>query len=193
MTYPVYSAGRGAGQISGAPLIKLKFGNLITDINISVDDRGTERSRIEGDVQVAGLLGWVDGITMSPDLETGFYDPGESGNLYPMLLNLSCNFNVLHQHKLGWEKHGDMVRQRTMAFPYGEEIKDSADDGAITKAAAAGPALTAPTDFAVDCSSATPGPDGLGAQVEEKCNQAPNNTPQSNILESIVDDIFGGL
>ena len=207
MTYPVYGGsglpGEGAGQISGAPLIKLKFGNLITDI-ISDGNQST----IVGDAKEAGLLGWLDGITMSPDLDAGFHDPGEDGQLYPMLLNLSCNFHVLHQHKLGWEKKSGVgVIQRTMGFPYGESLKTEADSRELTKAdpqdalrAELGelgrdPGSTglATPDFAIDCNSSTPGPDGLGAQVEEKCNQAPINTPKSNVLESIVNDIFGGL
>jgi hypothetical protein len=124
MCYPVYggqgTSAQGAGQISGAPLIKLKFANLIT---------GTESNAGAG---ANGLLGWIDGISFTPNLETGFYDPAP-GLLYPKQIDLTCQFHALHQHRHGWTKSGttaadgkqsegaDGIRRSSGAdnFPYG--------------------------------------------------------------------------
>lgn len=123
MCYPVYggqnSSAKGAGQISGAPLIKLKFANLITGTGNNADSAEN------------GLLGWIDGIDFAPNLDAGFYDPSV-GELYPKQIDLSCTFNALHQHRLGWsnsstvakdgKQSGDnSIKRNTGAdnFPYG--------------------------------------------------------------------------
>jgi len=127
MCYPVYggqsSSSRGAGQISGAPLIKLKFANLITATQSSA---GAAEN---------GLLGWIDGISFKPDLEAGFYDPSPN-KLYPKQIDLSCQFHALHQHALGWLRGGTVASDGKAAtegglsknkdsgnFPYGSVFK----------------------------------------------------------------------
>lgn len=92
MLYPEYSMLDNANTISKAPLVKIKFANLIFDAS-----RGPG-----GDVRTSGLLGAITTFSWSPDLEQGFFDP--SNQLFPKLLNLNIGFNVLHQHSLGWEK-----------------------------------------------------------------------------------------
>ena len=92
MLYPEYSMLDNANTISKAPLVKIKFANLIFDAS-----RGPG-----GDVRTSGLLGAITTFSWSPDLEQGFFDP--SNQLFPKLLNLNIAFSVLHQHSLGWEK-----------------------------------------------------------------------------------------
>jgi len=148
MCYPVYGAQessvRSAGQISGAPLIKLKFANLI---------RGMSNS----DGANNGLLGWIDGIVFKPNLDAGFYDPG-ANELYPKQIDLSCQFHALHEHALGWEKNTKdgagsigIPRDRNN-FPYGQRVraggtypkeipadtKAQTDDAAVAEATASG-------------------------------------------------------
>lgn len=98
MLYPVYEKSEfsGAGQISAAPLLKIKFANLICS---------TTNGNGKGGVQKSGLLGYVDGFSLKPNFENQFHDP-EFGLLYPMSYALSCNFTVLHTHKLGWTGGG---------------------------------------------------------------------------------------
>ena len=119
MCYPVYGAQdssvRGAGQISGAPLIKLKFANLITGLSRA---GGVEN----------GLLGWIDGIVFKPNLDAGFYDPG-ANKLYPKQIDLSCQFHALHEHPLGWEKNTEDgagsigIPGDRNNFPYGQRVR----------------------------------------------------------------------
>ena len=103
MCYPIYSgqstSTRGAGQISGAPLIKLRFANLIAS-------SAGAPSGVN-----SGLLGWIDGITFSPNLEAGFYDPSLDGRLqlFPKQIDLNCQFHALHEHKQGWSKDSGKI------------------------------------------------------------------------------------
>ena len=92
MLYPEYSKLDSASTISKGPLIKMKFANLIFDAS-----RGPG-----GDVRTCGLLGVVTNMTWNPNPKEGFFDP--VNKLYPKLITLGMNFQVLHQHSLGWEK-----------------------------------------------------------------------------------------
>lgn len=138
MCYPVYggqnTSTRGAGQISGAPLIKLKFANLITAMGSNSQTKG--KSNINSAAQ-NGLLGWIDGISFKPNLEAGFYDPSP-GQLFPKQIDLACEFHVLHEHPLGWTrstpsseggdqsdtttKAGSLERATGVGYPYGSKF-----------------------------------------------------------------------
>ena len=159
MCYPVYggqeTSTRGASQISGAPLIKLKFANLIT--GMSSAKQGTVTSAAQN-----GLLGWIDGISFSPNLEAGFFDPSP-GALFPKQLDLSCQFNALHEHALGWSRSlpkksenetdannsadsGIRKQEGTKNFPYGSSFEAGGKYASATteKPKVAPPAPTAP-------------------------------------------------
>ena len=92
MLYPEYSKVAHASTISKAPLVKIKFANLIFDAS-----RGCG-----GDVRPCGLLGVLSSLQWNPKVSEGFFDP--VNKLYPKLITLSIGFSVLHQHTLGWEK-----------------------------------------------------------------------------------------
>ena len=77
------SVGAYAQTLSKPPLIKIKFANLVVDSSSG-----------------GGLLGFVDGFSMKPDLTMGYFSSG--GNLYPKVFSISCSFTVLHQHDLGY-------------------------------------------------------------------------------------------
>ena len=84
-----------ATRIQGAPLFKLKFANLIQSTNAS----GAPGTILDG------LVGSIDGLTYSPDVEQGFFDP-DPGILYPQTIRLSFGFTVAHDHALGWRQGG---------------------------------------------------------------------------------------
>jgi len=92
MLYPEYSRVDSASTISKAPLIKIKFANLIFDASRGFD----------GDVRTCGLLGAITSLQWNPNIKEGFFDP--VNKLYPKLITLTIAFSVLHQHTLGWEK-----------------------------------------------------------------------------------------
>ena len=103
--YPTYEQNDGANSISKSPLIRMKFANLIA--------RGMGDSLNEN-----GLLGVMSGLSFSPDIDAGFFD-GTPGKLAPKVINLSCDFTVLHERELGWDAEGKWRDQSTAYyFPY---------------------------------------------------------------------------
>jgi len=78
--------------------LRMSFGNLI-------------RNPVNG----MGLLGWVNGFTFDPDLEAGmFYGRPDPDATYhnnipameylPKTFRLNCEFNILHEHSLGFQR-----------------------------------------------------------------------------------------
>ena len=53
------------------------------------------------DIDSAGLVGVIDGLTYAPDIEQGFFDP-EPGVIYPQTIKLFFGYTVIHTHQLGW-------------------------------------------------------------------------------------------
>jgi hypothetical protein len=93
-----------ASTMVSAPLVKIKFANLIMDT-----------SRIGLTAEEAGLLGYLGGITYSPNLEMGIFI--KDGNLLPKTYKVSLKFSVIHTSRLGFDEYG---AQRTPFnfFPY---------------------------------------------------------------------------
>lgn len=90
--YPLYAKGSGgATAINQAPLMRVKFGNLIQNIDGK------------------GLLGYLNGFTMDPRIENGmFHQKGKGGvEYYPKTILLNTELNVLHEHELGYKQEGD--------------------------------------------------------------------------------------
>ena len=90
--YPLYS---DDGILLSAPLLRLKFANLIRDAKTG-----------------KGLLGYVNGFTVDPDQEAGYFaysDGPMTGQteLYPKAIRLNCDFTVLHEHELGYRSLAD--------------------------------------------------------------------------------------
>jgi hypothetical protein len=101
--YPLYEseAVGGATAINQSPLLRIRFANLIRTAD------GTK-----------GLLGYVNGFTFDPDLEAGMFysntssrmkipgsNPNQPANEYlPKTFRLNCEFNILHEHPLGFKR-----------------------------------------------------------------------------------------
>ena len=127
MLYPVYSDSEGASSISKSPLFRLKFLNLVS------------RGEASATLQESGLLGTMGGFTFEPDLDAGMFDMnplavagvsgpmggGAPGSIAPKVLNLSCEFTVLHEEDLGWTPWGSWRGSST--FPYGEQLQIAGD------------------------------------------------------------------
>lgn len=106
MLYPTYLPGAdNAGSISGAPLFKMKFGNLITKAGAPAGAK----------VGTSGLLGTMGGFEYAPDFDAGFFL--ESSNMYPQTISLSAEFQVVHNFQVGWKEGSNEFR--TKNFPYG--------------------------------------------------------------------------
>lgn len=79
----VREAFEGSKTMAKAPLLRVKFGNLVRSQD------GTE-----------GLLGYIDGISFKPTLSLGMFAEG-GGNFYAKNFELSFTLNVLHDSDLG--------------------------------------------------------------------------------------------
>lgn len=120
--------------MSGSPMVKVKFANLIKNANVR-----------ENAVNAAtgGLSGWINNVSFSPDLESGFHHMSpnmskadqaayngvhqgktlgfsSSHTFLPKVLDISFTLTVVHEHKLGWEDQSWLAKN-TDSFPYGIE------------------------------------------------------------------------
>lgn len=76
-----------SNTIKKTPLIKLKYANLIANFSENGENEG--------------LLGYITSVSWTPQLESGMFATTEgSQQLYPKLIQLSCDFNVLHQDNI---------------------------------------------------------------------------------------------
>ena len=85
--YPLYDKGNGgATMINQSPLVRIKFGNLVRNLN--------------GD----GLLGWLHGLTFDPDMEGGVFTKttAQGERYYPKTYRVNCELTVLHENKFGY-------------------------------------------------------------------------------------------
>lgn len=85
--YPLYDkGGGGATMINQSPLVRIKFGNLVRNLN--------------GD----GLLGWLHGLTFDPDMENGVFTKttSQGERYYPKTYRINCELTVLHENKFGY-------------------------------------------------------------------------------------------
>lgn len=90
----------GSKTMAKAPLLRVKFGNLVRSQD------GTE-----------GLLGYIDGISFKPTLNLGMFAEG-GGNFYAKNFELSFTLNVLHDSDLGVDANtGDWLGPQK-SFPF---------------------------------------------------------------------------
>ena len=116
MLYPGYSGNPvavdslpvvTANSISKSPLVRIKFANLISSAN------GSGESAKDG-----GLLGWIDGINLQPQIDQGFIIQGKIH--YPKTYKLSLKLNVLHEHELGFDDDGNYIATNSASkWPFG--------------------------------------------------------------------------
>lgn len=120
MLYPTYSSEGGAGSISGSPLFKLKFANLISD---------PELPSWSASVSDAGLVGTINGFDYKPELEPSFFISPEQG-LIAKTVKMSCTFTVLHTKPVGW--NDGSFRQLSYPYGFGNHGKVTATAGGAT-------------------------------------------------------------
>jgi hypothetical protein len=122
--YPGYSGpGPSALTISQAPLVRIKFGNMIS--NSSVTSVGSAASD--------GLLAAITSLTMNPQIEHGFSTlTTQLGQklIYPNFVDLSLSINAIHEEKKFFLAAGSTTDEQgrevtvpsneiNMNFPYG--------------------------------------------------------------------------
>jgi|14_taG_2_1085336.scaffolds.fasta_scaffold00403_17 hypothetical protein len=136
--YPSYTSrdfnGEKVHTMSGSPMVKVKFANLIKNANV-------RKNAVNA--AAGGLSGWINNVSFSPDLESGFHHmspnmnktdqaayngvfegPSQGFNsshtFLPKVLDISFTLTVVHEHKLGWENQS-WLANKTDSFPYGVE------------------------------------------------------------------------
>lgn len=77
--YPSYGLNRSSTTIRQSPLVRINLFNFIKK-----NDGG-------------GLLGKIQTVNIEPEVESGFFD--DSTKLFPKVLNLNINFDVLHEEE----------------------------------------------------------------------------------------------
>ena len=178
MLYPVYeqigSGDFSASTITAAPLVKIRFANLIQDFS-----KGGS---------LGGLVGKLSGVSYQPDMEAGFFDP-ESNQLYPKINRFSCTFTVLHVHPMGYNID-DNFNWQTRGFPYGPEERGEEaglGDGNINT-----PPPVAPDSGGIrfawsddDSNEAVPAPE---SQVTQEDREAALQEALGSGILSVVDD-----
>ena len=94
--------------MSKSPLVRLKYANLISNSSLS-----------GGSAKVGGLLGWMSSLSWNPVLDMGVFEAGK-GQVYPKVIELSVEFNVLHEHELGNKSNTkQMINKNASAkFPF---------------------------------------------------------------------------
>jgi len=164
MLYPTYDGKENrASTLSAAPLIKLKFNNLVTNA------AGT-RNSIGADVSEDGLYGYINGgISVVHDIDAGYLTP-KPGVLIPRQVSVNFNFTVLHTHELGWTTAGET--RTNGSFPYKTGPKFT------NRVARGGNGSTRFTD--------------PGAPEQSTSPTVVNDNIPPEILEAQESDIFGG-
>jgi hypothetical protein len=109
MMYPTYTDGANATTISKAPLIRIKFANLV---GRGQDNTGTS------------LLGVMSGFTISPTVEPGFFDP-DARMLYAKEYTASVDFTVLHEENPGGWLEEPPPNPAPSEPPTGPDVKET--------------------------------------------------------------------
>lgn len=132
--YPVYSNGtQGTRVISSPPMFRVKFANLIQNIN----------KNAQGEKLNNGLLCYIPSFDFKPKIDSGFYVSDDK--LVPKLISVNLTLEIIHEHALGNVNiNGDLQpRVGFYNFPHNFESKDDvkpADNAAQTGEAKAAPA-----------------------------------------------------
>jgi len=101
-----------SNTIKKTPLIKLKYANLIANFSENGENEG--------------LLGYITSVSWNPQLESGMFATTDgSQQLYPKLIQLSCDFNVLHQDNIVLD--GNV---KDANFPFAKSLVPNSGDDA---------------------------------------------------------------
>ena len=128
LLYPSYVSVGGVKLLKGAPLFRIKFGNLITNSNSGL-----------GTAEDSGLPGYITNFSNSPELDAGFM--GTKKTLHPKIWNISFDFQVLHDQTPGFVNKTFMIRKNGLDYPYGAAEKGTPEPTRSTANASGSSAL----------------------------------------------------
>ena len=175
MLYPSYEdseTGDSVGNILQAPMLKVKFSNLITD------PTSWSASGVGEAAKDAGLLGFFNGFDYTPDFDAGVFNP-EPNRVYPKLISLSGEFQVLHQFPVGWDSYGGF---RKDMFAYGHTHDQS--QGQIQQQFEQATGVT-PADE--EAGQSLPDPGGMSLPPGEDADGEPTWTTETPDVPAVFD------
>lgn len=109
MFYPTYKEINGYKTIASPPILAIKHVQLIQSYGDAVDG--------------GFLVGYVQGATITPKFDQGVYEDGENGNyIYPKIIDIGLDFNVLHDYDLGWKASTGFLAELFPELGSGEDI-----------------------------------------------------------------------
>lgn len=123
--YPVYDEGtKGTAVIISPPMFRVRFANLVRNNGNDDDSAGTLRS---------GLLCYINNFDFKPKIDSGFFSD-EDKRLFPKLISVTLNLNIIHEHPLGNKKSGSTTVPRINFenFPHEYTEKPKADTSKTT-------------------------------------------------------------
>ncbi len=187
--YPVYSNGTlGTRVISSPPMFRVKFANLIQNIN----------KNAQGDKLNNGLLCYIPSFDFKPKIDSGFY--ATDTQLVPKLISVNLSLEVIHEHPLGNVNVNGDLRPRVgfFNFPHNFQSKDdvkTADSPAVPPPLASAPAPAPASAPAADSSTTSAGP--LLPQPQGTSSEAYENVLYQSLISGtsagvILNDSSGG-
>ncbi len=119
MLYPTYKNDNGIKTMDGAPLVRVKFTNLLQDAATAGNGVTSQK----------GLLGVIKGgLSFNPNLEVGVVT-SRTGVIIPKIYSVTCQIGVLHEHDLGYIGNQWVGAE---SFPYGTLTKKQQVDSTNT-------------------------------------------------------------
>jgi hypothetical protein len=140
--YPAYENVENAQTIAQSPLVRLKIMNLFADRSGVTSTPWANSKGTFGDLLGSGgsswengLLGILKGLNIDQNIgnpEIGVFELSH-GTILPKLIEINFDFDVVHEHALGWDQNGQFSHSY---FPYGINLRDSEgnDKGAAESA-----------------------------------------------------------
>jgi hypothetical protein len=184
-------------DIKSPPILTLKYGNLIRDVNTNgglygfIDGGFSVNMKLEQGVFVEKAYEG-DSATISISEIEGYNFQKDKLNFYPKMIELTISYRVLHSHKLGWDVETNQLDDRSIdAFPYGFDrnlIVTNTGDGGFTDTGEQQSLENQTRSFDSDFQAMTEDPIqqnqsiGDGAAIQSQRNNATVEKQQSEAL-----------
>ena len=147
--YPTYKDANEADTISQSPLVRLQIMNLFADRSDNSSDQTSQDNRnttggtynkMLSDATLGGPsnewtkgnLGVIGSLAVNHNLENpnaAIFEMA-GGVIIPQMIEINLDFNVIHEHGLGWEGT-DSKHFKQPLFPYGVNLEGSTAHGSL--------------------------------------------------------------
>lgn len=132
--YPAYTDDQNTLTIAQTPLVRMKVMNLLANSKDRDSGDPSESAASLYDSYTAntdsekGLLGVLSNLTVMHNIENGEIGVFEksAGTILPKVIEISLNFNPIHEHTVGWKSAGDGGAEfYEKSFPYGATMSEN--------------------------------------------------------------------